>query len=263
MFKYTTTKTLYDKRWAILAWGLGFAITIVFIVVLFPSFKDPQITEAFEKLPKELQSISGSFDINTIDKYLDAQVFFNNATFILIILGISMGVSLLVSEEDRGTLETLLSAPISRTRLYLEKLLSLAIISLIVVLFGMLGTIVGLLIVGEWVSMVRLVQTTLMLIVFTLLYGTFALSIGAITGSKRLAITIPTVTTVAMYIIYTFSFAVKQLNGWEKLTWNYYFTNSKVIVNGINYVDLSILMLFIGIFIFAGWYWFRDRDISQ
>ncbi len=263
MFKFVTTKTLYDKRWAILAWSLGFAATIIFIVVLFPSFKDPQITQAFEKLPEELQSISGSFDINTIDKYLDAQVFFNNATFILIILGISLGVSLLASEEDKGTLETALSTPVSRTRFYFEKLLALGIISLTVVFVGMLGTVVGLLIIGEWVSIVRLAQTTLMLMIFTLLYGSFALSVGAISGSKRMAITIPTVVTVAMYILYTFSFAVSQLKGWEKLTWNYYFTNSKVVVNGINYVDLSVLLVFIAIFTFAGWYRFRKRDISQ
>lgn len=263
MFKTVTTKTLYDKRWAILAWGIGFAATILFIVVLFPSFKDPQITQAFEKLPKELQSISGSFDINTIDKYLDAQVFFNNATFILIILGISMGVSLLASEEDKGTLETVLATPITRTRLYFEKLLSLILISVAVVVTGIIGTALGLLIIGEWVSIVRLGQTTLMLLIFTLLYGTFAFGIGAATGSKRLAITIPTVVTVGMYILYTFSFAVKQLKGWEKLTWNYYFTNSKVIINGINYVDMSVLLMFIAIFTFAGWYWFRKRDINQ
>lgn len=127
----------------------------------------------------------------------------------------------------------------------------------------MAGTVIGLLIIGEWVSFVRLAQTTLMLLVFTLLYGSFALGVGAATGSKRMAITIPTVITVAMYILYTFSFAVKQLKGWEKLTWNYYFTNSKVVINGINYVDMSVLLMFILIFTFAGWFWFRNRDISQ
>ena len=128
MFRTPALKTLYDKRWVILAWSLGAFIMNLVIVIIFPDFKNPQLVEAFKSLPESLQAFSGSLDIGTISKYLDSQVFFNNGSFIFWILGISIGVNLLSTDEDRGTLETTLATKISRSRLYTEKFIAMLFI---------------------------------------------------------------------------------------------------------------------------------------
>ncbi len=264
MFKTVTTKSLYDKRWMMLAWSLGVLVLVVFVVLLFPDFgKNNQISEQLQKLPESLQAISGSFDINTIEKYLDSQVFFNNLTFLFVILGIGFGVNALATEEDKGTLERVLATPVGKVRFFAEKFAVGAIIFAVVCVVAGIGVIVGTALVNEHVSIVRVVQACINLWIFTLVFGTLALAVGAITGRKNLSIAIPTALVVAMYILYTFAQSVKWLKGWDKLTINYYYADSHVVVKGINFGDLLVMVAVIAILFVAGIVVFKNRDIND
>jgi ABC-2 type transport system permease protein len=263
MFRIPTLKTIYDKRWVILAWSLGAFAMNLLITWIFPDFKNPQLVEVFKNLPESLQAFSGSLDIGTIDKYLDSQVFFNNGSFIFWILGISMGVNLLATDEDKGTLETTLSTKISRNRLYIEKFVAMLLIFLIVNIAGTLAIWVGLQIINESVSVLRLVQATLMLFVFTSLLGAFSFSVGALSGRKNLAIGIPTLTLVIMFLVYTFSQTVDWMKNWDKFTWNYYYANGQTVLKGISYWDLSVLIISFAVFFAIGIILFNKRDLRK
>jgi ABC-2 type transport system permease protein len=263
MFRTPALKTLYDKRWVILAWSLGAFIMNLVIVIIFPDFKNPQLVEAFKSLPESLQAFSGSLDIGTISKYLDSQVFFNNGSFIFWILGISIGVNLLSTDEDRGTLETTLATKISRSRLYTEKFIAMLFIFFAVNVVSTLGIWSALFIIHEPVSAVRLVQATFMLFIFTALLGSFSFGMGAATGKKGLSIGVPSLTLVAMFLLYTFSQSVDWLKNWDKITWNYYYSRGQTIINGIHYVDLIILLLSILLFFILGIVFLNKRDLQK
>lgn len=263
MFRNPFLKTFYDKRWVILAWSLGAFIMNFVIVMLFPDFKNPQLVEAFKSLPESLQAFSGSLDIGTIDKYLDSQVFFNNGSIIFWILGISLGVNLFATEEDRGTLETTLATKISRGRLYLHKYLAMIVIFLIVNLIALGGILLAAAIIKESVNFLRLFQAAAQLWVFTILLGSFSFGLGAAFGRKNLAIGIPTVVLVAMFLLYTFAQSVDWLKNWDRATWNYYYAHAQVVINGINYADLIILLGSSAVFAVFGWVLLRRRDLRK
>ena len=205
MFRSPFLKTLYDKRWVILAWSLGAFIMNLVIVWIFPDFKDPRLNDAFKNLPETLQAFAGSLDINTIEKYVDSQVFFNNGSIIFWILGISIGVNLFATEEDRGTLETTLATKIPRGRLYFEKFLAMIAIFTVVNLAGLAAIWLASVIIHEPISVLRLFQAGAVLLLFTTLLGSFSFGVGAMTGRKNLAIGLPVVTLVAMFLLYTFA----------------------------------------------------------
>lgn len=261
MFKSPFLKTFYDKRWVILAWSLGALIMNLVVVWIFPDFKDPRLTEAFKSLPQSLQAFAGSLDINTIEKYLDSQVFFNNGSVIFWILGISIGVNLFATEEDRGTLETTLATKIPRGRLYFEKALAMAAIFLVVNLVGLAGIWIATVVIHENVSILRLLQAGAVLWLFTILLGAFSFGVGAVTGRKNLAIGIPVVTLVAMFLLYSFSQSVKWLKGWDKATWNYFYAHGQTVMKGIDYSDMAVLAISAAVFLIAGWLVFRKRDL--
>ncbi len=263
MFRTPFLKTLYDKRWVILAWSLGALIMNVIIVVIFPDFKDPKITEAFKNLPQSLQAFAGSLDIGTIEKYLDSQVFFNNGSIIFWILGISIGVNLFASEEDRGMLETTLATKITRGRLYFEKFMAMVSIFLIVNFIALVGIWVAVMIIHESINLTRLAQAGFILWIYTILLGSFSFGIGAITGRKNISIGIPVVTLVAMFLLFTFSQSVDWLKGWDKATWNYFYSHGQTVIKGIDYSDLSVILISIAVFAISGWLVFRNRDLRK
>ena len=263
MFRTPALKTLYDKRWVILAWSMAAFAMNLMITWIFPDFKNPQLVEVFKSLPKSLQAFAGSLDIGTIDKYLDSQVFFNNGSFIFWILGISLGVNLLVSDEDKGTLETTLSTKISRSRLYIEKFIAMVLIFLVVIVASTLGIWLALVIINEPVSAVRLIQATVMLFVFTVLLGAFSFGVGGLSGRKNLAIGIPTLTLVVMFLVYSFSQTIKWMKNWDKFTWNYYYAHNQTVINGISYRDFSVMLISLTVFFIIGIIFFNRRDLKQ
>lgn len=263
MFRTPALKTLYDKRWVILAWSMGAFIMNLVITWIFPDFKNPQLVEVFKSLPQTLQAFAGSLDIGTIEKYLDSQVFFNNGSFIFWILGISMGVNLLVSDEDRGTLETTLATKATRSRLYIEKFIAMLFIFLLVNVAATLGIWLALVIIHEPVNAVRLIQATFMLFVFTALLGSFSFGVGALSGRKNLAIGVPTLTLVVMFLVYTFSQTIKWMKHWDRFTWNYYYSHNQTVINGVSYRDFAVLAVSIVVFFVIGIILFNKRDLRQ
>lgn len=261
MFRTPFLKTLYDKRWVILAWSLGALVMNLVVVWIFPDFKDPKLNDAFKSLPESLQAFAGSLDINTIEKYMDSQVFFNNGSMIFWILGISIGVNLFATEEDKGTLETSLSTKITRGRLYFEKFMAMLVIFIIVSLVGLLGIWVATSIIREPINILRLFQAGAVLWLYTALLGAFSFGLGAITGRKNIAIGLPVVTLVAMFLLYSFSQSVDWLKGWDKATWNYFYAHGRTFINGIDYSDMSVLLISTVVFALAGWLVFRKRDL--
>jgi ABC-type transport system involved in multi-copper enzyme maturation permease subunit len=263
MFRTPVLKTLYDKRWVILAWSIAAFAMNLLITWIFPDFKNPQLVEVFKSLPESLQAFSGSLDIGTIDKYLDSQVFFNNGSFIFWILGISIGVNLLSTDEDKGTLETTLATKISKNRLYTEKFIAMILIFLAVNIASTIGIWLGLVVISEPVSAVRIVQATVMLFIYTCMLGSFSFGVGALSGKKNLSIGIPTLTLVVMFLVYTFAQTVDWMKNWDKFTWNYYYSQGQTVINGISYRDFAVLISFVVLFFVIGLIFFNKRDLRK
>ena len=136
-------------------------------------------------------------------------------------------------------------------------------IFLVVNAAGALAIWTGLQIINESVSFLRLAQATLMLFVFTCLLGAFSFSVGALSGKKNLAIGIPTLTLVIMFLVYTFSQTVDWMKNWDKFTWNYYYANGQTVIKGISYWDLSVLIISFVVFFVVGIILFNKRDLVK
>jgi ABC-type transport system involved in multi-copper enzyme maturation permease subunit len=136
-------------------------------------------------------------------------------------------------------------------------------IFLIVNIVGLLAILVAFQIINESVSLLRLVQAGAVLLIYTTLLGSFSFSLGAVTGRKNLAIGLPVVTLVAMFLLFTFSQSVKWLKGWDKATWNYFYSHGQTVIKGIDYTDMSVLLISILAFTIIGWLVFRKRDLRK
>lgn len=126
-------KTLSDLRPQMLGWGLGVGFLLVLTVLVYPSM-GPNYEKIINELPKEFHAFWGAgLDIGTFEGYLGAE-FFNYTPIALAVFAILAGTASILGEETQGTLDILLSHPISRIRLVSAKLAGLAISNGVVVI---------------------------------------------------------------------------------------------------------------------------------
>ncbi len=124
-------KTLRDIRRSFGWWTLGLVGYVALIVAVWPTVKsNPALIKLHETYPETLKafvSFGGEFDFGSPAGYLGAEIFSLVAPLLLMIAAIGAGARAIAGEEERGTLDLLLSTPVSRRRLVLEKLGALVV----------------------------------------------------------------------------------------------------------------------------------------
>jgi hypothetical protein len=164
MFKSILAKTLYEKRWMMLAWGLGMIITAAITMALYPSFSQLGADEFVNSVPDSLKSLIGSVEsFKSIPGYVAQQIYGPQIPIMTIVLAVVLYIGIGVGEEDRGILQTLMAQPITRTSLYLQKFYAGAVVLTIVSVTVAIGVLGGVVALGESISIVRLLQATIML----------------------------------------------------------------------------------------------------
>lgn len=263
MFRSILTKTMYDKRWMMFGWSIGLAIMNGVNMVFYPSFANSsQYTELLNQMPPELKSLVGeSLNFGKIEGYTNSQVFALNLPLLFIILVIMFYSATLAGEEDRGTLATLLSQPVSRAKALVHKYLAGLVILGVVALASWAGLIGAIAAIDYDISLVRTLAATLQAATMALVFGSLAYAIGALTGRRSLAVTVPTVLAVASFFLYSLAAGVKALEPYRVLSVFYYYNKTNVLESGPNYATLAGFVIVSAALLVAAWLGFRKRDI--
>jgi ABC-2 type transport system permease protein len=147
MLKNIYFKTLRDNRWSILIWGaLSFGL-MQSIVQAYKSFFsggnfDKQVAEV-EKIYSSFSVLLGRvYDLNTVGGFVDAR-FINLMPILYGIFALLAGSALIRGEEEKGSLDLLLSTPHSRTSVILQKFAALFTVIFLISIFAYLGLLTG------------------------------------------------------------------------------------------------------------------------
>ncbi|HEY1014016.1 MAG TPA: ABC transporter permease subunit [Herpetosiphonaceae bacterium] len=137
-FRSIFLKTIRDYRIPILAWGLGFGAMVLATMTNFAALsKDTDLRETLLTMAPSLNWFSEAVEMDTPAGY----VFWKLGPTLLApcIWALLAGSRMLRGEEERGSLDVLLSLPRSRRRVALEKLAALGVALLVI------GLLIGLL----------------------------------------------------------------------------------------------------------------------
>jgi ABC-2 type transport system permease protein len=263
MFKSILAKTLYEKRWMMLAWGLGMIITAAITMALYPSFSQLGADEFVNSVPDSLKSLIGSVEsFKSIPGYVAQQIYGPQIPIMTIVLAVVLYIGIGVGEEDRGILQTLMAQPITRTSLYLQKFYAGAVVLTIVSVTVAIGVLGGVVALGESISIVRLLQATIMLSLLNVAYGVVAYAIGMGTGKKALAIGVSSAYAFLSFFISSLAPSVKALQPFEKLSVFYYYNAPQPVVAGLDWSNVLVILGFIAVLLGAGLLGFLRRDID-
>jgi len=257
IFRYT----LRRFRGQILGWGIALALLCVLLILMYDSFAtEQQFQELLEIYPSELTAFMGDFSTMATPEGWVSIEFFSYMPLILGIFGVLMGSGLLVSNEESGTLDLIMAHPVSRTALFMGRLLAFVTATVAILVIAWLGFIVSM----TWSSMDigwgRIWLPLLSLLAELLLFGTISLFLSMLLPSRRLAATTAGLLLVASFFITGLAKINEDLEPVAKLSpLNYYQTQEAF--QGLNGTWLAGLLAAMVLFAALAWWCFQRRDI--
>lgn len=246
MLSSVLAKTLRDYRRSLGWWSLGIAGVVALYAAIYPTVRDaPGIDQLLESYPDALKAFIGGtdqLDLSSPAGYLQSEAFSFLLPLLFLIFGIGAGAAAIAGEEERGTMELLLAAPVRRSKIVLEKLVA---VSGAVVLLGAvtwLALWLGAVVVGMDISAGRLAAATISLVLLALVYTALTLLVGAATGNRGLAIGIGATAALAAYVLDSLAVLVDALEPAQPLSPYYYFRAAAPLRNGLDPVDALVLL---------------------
>ncbi len=255
-------KTLRDWRLSLPLWGIGMALLALWVIVLYPSIgKD--LADTMKDLPPALAIFVGeAADMASPEGYLSSQMFALMVPLLFLVLTIGFGGSMIAREEEQGTLDLLLSNPIPRWRVVLEKFAAMVVIIMLLALTLWLGFVIGAAIASVEISFLRIAEATFSGALLGLTFGALALALVCATGKRIWAISIPAVLAIVSFLLNGFAPLVEALEPYRKLSPFYYYNGAEPLVNGLNPVHVAVLLGLTLLLLAVALIAFERRDLA-
>ncbi|MGD1995986.1 MAG: ABC transporter permease subunit [Anaerolineae bacterium] len=258
VFRYT----LRRFRGQILGWGIALALLGLLLISMWDSLaaEQEQFAELLEIYPSEIAAFMGDISSMVTPEGWVSIEFFSYMPLILGIFGVMAGSGLLVSHEESGTLDLILAYPVSRTALFIGRLLAFIAATVAILVIAWLGLVVPM----NWSSMDigwgRMWLPLLSLLAELLLFGTLALFLSMLLPSRRLAATTAGLLLVASFFITGLAKINEDLEPVARLSpLNYHQTQDAF--QGLNGTWFTGLLAAAVVFAALAWWRFRRRDI--
>lgn len=258
--------TFWQRRWSTLWWCLGVAAFIVISLGFYASFRDQanQLNEVISHLPDAARSlISDSGSFFTPDGFLSARLYYLLLPLLLSILAIGLGSSLIAKEEDSGTLEVLLSRPISRAKLLAGKALAGLIIVLAVSLVALIAATIVCKLVRLEVAFDRIILATLLSTLLALVFGAIAFAVAAHGRARAASVGIAALFSIGSYLMSSLDDVVQVLRWPAKLLPYHYYRPGEVLTGNFDWYFAAVLfwtVIVLGVF---SYFSFRERDLND
>lgn len=198
---------LLDRSRAMVWWAIGVVGLVAFTVAFYPSIRGQRsFDEILQRLPAALRSLIGTqqaVSFTSAPGYMQGRLYSTLLPLLLLIFGIGLGARAIGGSEDEGTLEILLANPVSRRRVFVERLLAtlmllggLVVVSAVAIFvlappFGAL----------EGISAQKVVGASVSVFALALLHTTLAFAVGSVVGRRAPALAMATAIAVGGYLL--------------------------------------------------------------
>lgn len=258
------TRTIQNRRVSLLVYlVIGIGMMEMFIS-LFPSFREQAeaVAQAYQNLPEGLFAAFGIEELtfSTIEGFL-ATEHFSFMWPLLVILMLTGISAALAGEIEKGTIELVLSRPISRSGYFIGKYLA-GFVTLVVFVAG--STLVA----APFASLHGLeyqFQNFLSLALMGFLFGWAVLSLGFLVSSwlsdKNRVFFISGGILFVMYVLNILARLLESLEGLKYISFFHYFNGNILVTNEISLTAVIVFIVFsIVATSVAIWRW-QKRDI--
>ena len=261
-------ETIKERKWPVLIYSIASILLLLLYVALFPSLQSQtqQLTEVLKSMPENLLKALGSSPAQlsnfTLEALLASKQFSMVFQFLAAILAISIAGNDISGEIERGTIEFLLSQPVSRLKFYFARFFSGVILLTIFVACSTLAVIP--LAAGFHVTYVVDIYYKLfwMALLYSVAIYAFSYFLSAIFSSKGRVYGISAGIVTFMYIAFLISALKDNLDKLKYLSFFHYFSPDILFSGTVDKLGVLVFVLVIIIFTTIGAILFNRRDIA-
>ena len=233
-------RMLADRRRGLGGWIVGVVALVGFTVVLFPTIRDnadfDRLTRDLPTAMRDLLSFDDAVPLTSAPGYLQGRLFGSLLVVLFVVFAIGAGARALAGSEEDGTLELLLTNPVTRRTVVIERYLAVVVLVAVLTLVtfiavAALGAPFGAL---DGVSLGGLAGACLGAGLLALLHGTVAFTVGATTGRRSLALTVAAVIAVAGYLVQGLAGVASALDSVQPLSPWHWYLNDNMLAHGLD-----------------------------
>ena len=253
--------TLGRKRGQIIGWAIGLALYGLLMVSMFDSIVGIEgFADLMAAYPEDLAAFFGGLTaITTPRGYLDVY-YLEYMPVIIGIFAVSAGAGLLVSDEEKGTLDLVMSYPVSRTGLFWGRVLGYLAAVLLVLLVSWLSWVLPAQSTGMDLTWLEFLRPFLPLFAQLVLFGMMALLLSLVLPSVRMAGMLTGGLLIGNYLLMGLSNLNEDLEAFVQYTPLYYYQSGEAIDN-LDWVWLAGVAGVSVVFALLAWWRFQQRDI--
>ncbi len=258
-----TVKTMSDHQ--ILMIVVGGVMFLLMGLAMGPMYSamSTELLDMADSLPEELLALVGGEDMSTPEGFYQAETFSMMAPIATIAIAAAMGAKALAGEEAERTMGLLLSSPVSRTRVVVEKTLAMVVMTGGVGFMIFAGVIGGSWISGLGMSAANVAATSALATLLGLLFGAVTLALSAATGRVALSVYASVGVALTLYLMNAFFPLSDQLAGWARWSPFYYYLTDNPLVAGMPWGHGAVLVGLTVVPVLAAVVLFNRRDLRQ
>jgi ABC-2 type transport system permease protein len=266
MLKNVFLKTFRDQIRPLIFWGIGLIAIAAIWTGFYPSISTMESIQMYiEELPENLMEMfTGGevLDYTSPLGYFNTELFSFMVPLLFLIFAIGFGTGAIAGEEEKGTLDFLLTSPVPRWRVVIEKFGVMTISLVILALVFWIAMAVSLKVIDVDLNLVKLAEATLGSMVLGLVFGAFAMMVGCFKGNRGMCLGISGGLAVLTYILNALGSIVEGLKDYRFLSPFYHFMEPNILKNGIDAGHMLVLVGLAAVFFAVSIPAFTRRDIG-
>jgi beta-exotoxin I transport system permease protein len=238
-----TRLDLVRRRRAVLGYTLGAALYAFVIVALYPAFEH---STGLDNLTKNSPTIAALFgavgSLTSPAGWLNVNLYANFFPLLVLLATIGYGASSLAGQDEDGTLATVVTLPIRRRRITVEKVLAMGaqaaaivVVTTAVIALGHFFDIT--------VTAGHLWGTSLGVLLLGIDLGLVALAVGAATGHSGTALGVASVVAAASYLISSLAPVVAWVRPARFASLFYWSVGNNQLSAGLSFGGLAVLVV--------------------
>lgn len=230
------------RRRGVCGYTIGIAVYALVVVALYPSFKNDT---GLDQLTAHGSTVAAIFGANgpltTPAGWLNANLYANFLPLILLLLTIGYGAASLAGQDEDGTLGLVVTLPTSRASIVAQKAIALAILGMPLSLATLACALAGR---GFQLSVGTggLLGVTAGAFLLGIDFGAIAMLVGALTGSRGVALGVTAAIAATSYLLASLAPAVGWLHPARYASLFYYAVADNQLGHGLPAISAVVLI---------------------
>ena len=254
-----------DRQRSLLWWSVGLVGWIAVVAAMYPTIRDASgIAQLVEQYPKSVLAIFGieSMDFGSGAGYLAGELFGFVIPLLILLVTVGAGGAIIGGAEELGTLDLVLSHPITRRRVLVESAVFVAVAAKIVGLVVLVSMLVMDPIVSLHLDLMNLLGAVVGLVLLGIVFGWLALVVGALTGSRSRALAVSGTVAAMSFVASSLAQLVPGISGVRFLSPFWWATSGSPLVHGYTWWYVFVLIGMAALTLLVGLLRFDGRDLS-